>query len=154
MAVVALLTAGGLILWEISHREQRKGALAGRKSFGFWGKQGRCGALGFFAVFFAAFMIVMYRPAYFYDLVYQAEGKAFRAIRLFSGENENLAESGEISRGNNHRTGAVKLEVMLSEAPSQAIYLKGFCGGIYKGDYWEEADDEALFEETGRILGW
>lgn len=136
VAVMALLVAGQLILWGRSHGEKRKAALS------------------FFAVLLAAFMIVLYRPAYFYELVYRAEGTVFRVIRLFSGETGSLTENGELSRGNNHRTGAVQLEVMLSEKPAQAIYLRGFSGGGYRGNYWEEADDEALFEETGQILGW
>ena len=78
VAVMAFLVAGQLILWMISHGDKSKDA-----------------AFRFFAVFLAAFMIVLYRPSYFYNLAYWAEGKAFRVIRLFSGEDGNPTGNGD-----------------------------------------------------------
>ena len=57
----------------------------------------------------------------------------------------NDAEDGTVNRGNLRGIDRERLRVTLPEQPEEAFYLKGFTGGEYTGDGWEEADESAFY---------
>lgn len=153
VAVIMLLMAVQIAVWEVCHIGQGEGILNRKKSFVLSKKGGIRAGICLLGVFFAAFFLVLYKPANLYHLVYQVEGQVVRAYRLFTGKAKNPVD-GAINRGNIYRTGSTELEVTVSEAPTQELYLKGFSGGIYMGNRWEEADEESVFEEAAQLLEW
>lgn len=62
----------------------------------------------------------------------------------------NIRNQGKVSRGNNYAVGSDKLEVTVSEKPSEVIYLKNFIGSDYMENQWEEAD-ESDYSGVGSI---
>ncbi|MGG7145093.1 transglutaminase-like domain-containing protein [Clostridium nigeriense] len=62
----------------------------------------------------------------------------------------SIRNQGKVSRGNNYAVGSDKLEVTVSEKPSEVIYLKNFIGSDYMENQWEEAD-ESDYSGVGSI---
>lgn len=86
--------------------------------------------------------------------VYEGEGFVSRSLQRISGNADETAASGHVSRGNNYRTGDPQMEVVLTREPTETLYLKGFSGGVYSDGEWEPADDEEIFLSVAVSLHW
>lgn len=153
-AVIALLIAMQASAWAFCHMNRKNDILSRKKKFGFSRAQGIRTGSGLFLVFLCASAVIFFKPVFFYDIVYQVEGAAVRFFRQITGSGRDPVAEGAINRGNNYRSGTVQLEVTASEEPTQALYLKGFCGGVYDNSRWEEADEEAALREASQSMGW
>ena len=89
-----------------------------------------------------------------FQSVYAAEGFVYRGLRQISGQADEPIVGGTVSGRNNYRTGTPQLEVLLSEQPSEVLYLKGFTGREYTGGDWEYADENELFAAMADLLDW
>lgn len=119
------------------------------------GGRRNAGALALTAALFAAALVAVSANAdWFYDRVYDAEGMLQRTVRRFDGNADSPA-SGTISRGNRYPAGEEKLEVWVTEEPSETLYLKGFSGGSYTDGEWLPNTDEELFDRMEeQYLHW
>lgn len=79
--------------------------------------------------------------------IYEAEGTVYRLISRLSGQDNRLITGGQIGRGNNHRTGAVHLELTAPSQPAETLYLRGFSGEEYVGGVWKHMDKETVLDE-------
>ena len=86
--------------------------------------------------------------------VYEGEGFVSRSLQRISGNADETAASGHVSRGNNYRTGDPQMEVVLTREPTETLYLKCFSGGVYSDGEWEPADDEEIFLSVAVSLHW
>lgn len=90
-----------------------------------------------------------------FSFAYQAEGAISRSLQELSGRTDPISSGGEISRGNNYRTGEVQMEVHVSRLPEETLYLKGFTGDTYTGNRWEPVgNEEELFDDIEKQMGW
>ena len=55
---------------------------------------------------------------------------------------QGMIESGALSNQVARREHVTALRVTAGRRPDQAIYFKGFIGGVYQGKYWQEISDE------------
>ena len=111
------------------------------------GKSGIFIGIFFTVSFFVISSLVTIFSEQLYDSVYEAEGFVSRSIRYLTGSANELVTGGQISRGNNYRTGAEHLILTASLKPTETLYLCGFSGGEYIGGDWTLSDDEAFLEE-------
>lgn len=150
-----------LIVFQISfwalHNVRKYG---GRKDVVLPGRRSvaRKGSLLTVLVLILCFFIVSPLLLPYADSLYAAanevEGFASRTFQNAKDGNEDMFLDGQVSRGNNYRTGAEKLKLELSQAPTETLYLRGFAGGDYVGGSWEPADEEADYVNMERILQW
>lgn len=90
-----------------------------------------------------------------FSFAYQAEGAISRTLQEISGRTDPISAGGEISRGNNYRTGEVQMEVRVSKLPNETLYLKGFTGQTYTGNRWEPVgNEEEIFIDIEKQMGW
>lgn len=89
-----------------------------------------------------------------YEAAYEAEGMVSRTVQNLSGVSKKPVTGGQISSGNNYRTGTIQLELEANVQPTEPIYLRGFGGGEYIGGGWIRSSDEALFEQMEETLEW
>ena len=139
-----LLALVHIVLWVF----WRSRPEAGGKKNGLW-----VGAAVFLS-FSLAFVLVSVRPSAFYQMVYQAEGSIYRLFDRLSGQADDTESGGTVSRGNNYRTGEVQLYLTEWDRPTEDLYLKGFVGGEYLGNNWEEADEEADIDLVAARYHW
>ena len=95
-------------------------------------------------LFAAAFFVVEQSPEWFYGTAYQAERFVQRTAKQMSSWT-NQPEDGSINRGNLYPADVEQLEILVSEMPTETLYLKGFCGGEYAEGEWLPQTDEELF---------
>ena len=74
-----------------------------------------------------------------YSSVYQADGYLQDFINNLTDSTEGSVINGNISRGNLRQTGEKMFEAETGEIPKEKLYLTGFNGGDYLGDYWDNA---------------
>ena len=60
----------------------------------------------------------------------------------FTGSWSGMVESGMLSNSAAQRDNTEALRLTVSRQPSETVYLKGFVGGLYQGNYWQEISDE------------
>lgn len=154
VAIVAGFLAVQIPLWTFLRTKASGKTTLKRADVGFGGKQGLHAGICLAAAFLATMAVVLFRPAYFYDAVYRAEGHAYVMLRNLWKNEETWTAWDAVGRGNHHRTGEVQLEVRISELPTEPVYLRGFSGGDYVGNGWEEADEGELFGEIAKVLDW
>lgn len=77
-----------------------------------------------------------------YSMSYGESGERQAQVRV---SNSAVRASGKISRGNHYSSGLLQLELTLSQAPEERMYLKDFTGGDYQGDVWAEADEADFY---------
>lgn len=142
-----------IALWVWLYGNPGTGVLGKKRVAGYGRKKSVLIGLCLCAVTFFALAAVLFRPAAYYDAVYQAEGNV-AALLGNPGGGDGLSSSGRINRGNLYRTGEARLEVSVSEVPAESLYLRGFSGGDYIGNGWKEADGEELFSEIADIMDW
>lgn len=53
---------------------------------------------------------------------------------------------GNINRGNNELNGVITLRLSADRPPEESIYMRGYFGGNYYGDYWDAPTDNVIFE--------
>ena len=58
---------------------------------------------------------------------------------------------GDINRGDNEKTGLVNLQLTTDKLPDEPLYLRGYFGGNYYGDYWDAPTDNVIFEEISKV---
>ena len=105
-------------------------------------------------LFGIVFVAVSLRGDGIYDLVYEAESRAYRTIARLTGSASRTATGGAMSRGNVYRSGTPHLEVEVDTEPTETMYLRGFQGAEYVGGGWNESGDGELLEEIEKKLGW
>lgn len=67
----------------------------------------------------------------------------FSGWEIFSGFTwQGKVESGQLTNSSPGRTGRTALTVTLDKIPDENLYMRGFIGGIYEGDRWQEISDE------------
>ena len=154
MGITAGILALQILLWILMRMILYRKTVLKRMDARFSGKQGIYAGISLAAVFFMAFAVILSRPAYFYDAVYQVEGHVSVMLQHLWKNGGVWTRWDTVSRGNHYRTGEVQLELTISEIPTEPLYLRGFSGGEYAGNGWEEADEERLFEEIAPILNW
>ena len=59
-------------------------------------------------------------------------------------------DEGNINRGDNTLNGVIALRLSADRAPTEALYLRGYFGGNYYGDYWDANTDSVIFEALAR----
>ena len=66
----------------------------------------------------------------------------------FTGSWSGMVESGMLSNSAAQRDNTEALRLTVSRQPSETVYLKGFVGGLYQGNYWQEISDEDFQSEV------
>lgn len=102
--------------------------------------------------FLIAVLVVTVWTDSLFDAVYEAEGFIQRSASSLSGRADEPVTGGQVSSGNNYRTGAAHLALTASAMPTETLYLRGFGGGEYIGGDWIRSSDEALFENMEELL--
>lgn len=98
--------------------------------------------------FVAALPLTQFYTEKIYTSVDETEGYIYRALSQLSGMSAELKTDGQVSRGNLYRTGTQQLELRVDSQPTEQLYLRGFCGGIYQNGEWLPANDKSLFERV------
>lgn len=80
----------------------------------------------------------------FFQAVFRAEGALQRTAKRMGGVDFRESE-GSVNRGNLYPAGTEELEVQVDIMPEEALYLKGFTGGVYSGGEWEPDREEDVF---------
>ena len=104
--------------------------------------------------FVLLFIPVSVHQEQFYSAAYHVEHFVHNTISWATGRADEAVADGNVSRGNDYKTGTVQLTVETYVAPSEPLYLHGFSGNRYLGGQWQRADDTALLERALQILGW
>ena len=59
-------------------------------------------------------------------------------------------DEGNVNRGDNDLKGVIALRLSADRSPTEAIYLRGYFGGNYYGDYWDANTDNVIFDALAR----
>lgn len=86
--------------------------------------------------------------------VYSGEGFVSRIMQRIIGMERDPVANGEVSSGNNYRTGDFRMTVTLYEQPEDTLYLKGFTGGEYTGGEWAPVDESEIFHMMAQETNW
>ena len=96
----------------------------------------------------AVLFLIAFIPAYIlqaafaeplYLGVYQADAVLKDAMDYLTGQYGSDGINGSVSRGNLRQTGEPVINVQLSQASGNMLYLRGFTGSEYSSGYWSEA---------------
>lgn len=74
-------------------------------------------------------------------------------VALFGEEQELTFENGNVGRGNNYRSGGVKLNLLVNRVPEENLYLRGYIGADYTGSRWTEADERFFYQSMEEQIG-
>lgn len=151
--ILGLLVAMQIALWVWLHGKPGTGMLGKKRGTEYGRRKSVSIGISLCVAAFVALAAVLFRPVAYYNAVYRAEGHV-TALLQNAGEKKRLSTSGRINRGNLYPTEDVQLELAMSEAPTEPLYLRGFSGGDYAGNGWETADEEELFGEIADIMNW
>lgn len=55
-------------------------------------------------------------------------------------------DEGNVNRGDNEHNGIITLRLSADRKPAENIYMRGYFGGNYYGDYWDANTDNVIFE--------
>ena len=58
---------------------------------------------------------------------------------------------GNINRGDNELNGVITLRLSADRGPEEYIYMRGYFGGNYYGDYWDGATDDVIFKTLAPV---
>lgn len=59
---------------------------------------------------------------------------------------------GNINRGDNELNGVITLRLSSDRKPEEYIYMRGYFGGNYYGDYWDGPTDNVIFDTLSAAL--
>ncbi len=59
-------------------------------------------------------------------------------------------DEGNINKGDNNLNGVITLRLSADRAPSEDIYMRGYFGGNYYGDYWDAPTDNVIFDALAK----
>lgn len=80
-----------------------------------------------------------------YDIPMSVESMAQQAISSII---NTQPDNGNINKGNNISFGQKHLEVITSQKPESALYLKNYTGGYYNNGRWNTVNESSFFSNT------
>ena len=104
-------------------------------------------------LFGAAGLISVLGQESLYQSAYEAEHYISNTVRWMTGMADEAIARGDISRGNDYRTGTVQLEIETNVPPDHDLYLRGFSGNRYVGGRWERANETELLSRAAELMG-
>ena len=104
-------------------------------------------------LFVISFIIVYSGRDRLYQFAYEAEYFVHNTISFITGAADEATASGQISKGNDYKTGTVQIELETGDMPTESLYLGGFSGSDYLGGAWLEDDDNGLLTQAAETLG-